>query len=203
MSDKVSLSAQLFVAEGTDRKCFRHPDNSNLCIKVLHPERRAGRFWREIRYYSSLRRRDADFLHLARFHGLVDTNLGKGAVFDLVLDDDARVSKSLDHYLSQNDRGFNDWVVGEIERLKQNLYQEWIVFHDLNPTNILVKRLGFDDFSLVVIDGIGHNHSVPLASYSRRFARKKIIRVWNRRYPQWYVAFPSVLRRLKPYLIIS
>jgi hypothetical protein len=203
MSDKVSLSAQLFVAEGTDRKCFRHPDKSNLCIKVLHPERRAGRFWREIRYYSSLRRRGADLQHLSRFHGLVDTNLGKGAVFDLVLDDDARVSKSLDHYLDQNDRGFNDWVVGEIENLKQNLYQEWIVFHDLNPTNILVKRLGFDDFSLVVIDGIGHNHSIPLASYSRLLARKKITRVWNRRYPQWYAAFPSVRRRLKPYLIIS
>ena len=202
MSDKVSLSAQLFVAEGTDRKCFRHPDHSNLCIKVLHPERRAGRFWREIRYYSSLQRRGADFKHLTRFHGLVDTNLGRGAVFDLVLDDDDRVSRSLDYYLEQNEREFNDWVVGEIESLKLNMHQEWIVFHDLNPTNILVKRLSFDEFSLVIVDGIGHNHFLPLASYSRRFARKKILRVWNRRYPQWYSAFPSVLRRLKPYSII-
>ena len=48
-------------------------------------------------------------------------------------------------------------------------------------------------------NGIGHNHFLPLASYSRRFARKKLTRVWNRRYHQWYAAFPSVLRELKPY----
>jgi len=199
MSDKVSLSAKQFVAEGTDRKCYRHPSEASLCIKVLHPERRSGRFWREIKYYSSLRHRDADFLHLTNFHGLIDTNLGKGAIFDLVLDDDARVSKSLNYYLAQNDRGFNAWIVDEIESLKQNLYQQWIVFHDLNPANILVKRLGFDEFRMVVIDGIGHNHFIPLASYSRMLARKKISRVWNRRYQQWYAAYPSVLRRLRPY----
>ena len=202
MSDKVSLSAQHFVAEGTDRKCFIHPENSSLCIKVLHPERRAGRFWREIRYYSGLQRRNADFKHLTRFHGLVDTNLGRGAVFDMVLDDDGRVSKSLDHYLLQDDPNFNDWAVAEVESLKQQMYEEWIVFHDLNPTNILVRRLSFDEYGLVVIDGIGHNHFLPLASYSRLFARKKIVRVWNRRYPQWYSAYPSVLRRLQPYPVI-
>jgi len=65
-----------------------------------------------------------------------------------------------------------------------------------------VKRLGFDEFHLVVIDGIGHNHFLPLASYSQIYARKKIVRVWNRRYQQWYAAFPTVLRRLKPYLIV-
>ena len=203
MSDTVSLSAKLFVAEGTDRKCFRHPSEANLCIKVLHPERSCGRFWRELNYYSSLCRRDVEFLHLTKFHGLIDTNLGKGAIFELVLDDDARVSKSLDYYLTQNDKGFNAWIIDEIESLKQNLSQQWVVFHDLNPTNILVKRLGFDEFRMVVIDGIGHNHFIPLASYSRILARRKITRVWNRRYRQWYAAYPSLLRRLKPYPVVS
>ena len=202
MSAKALLSTQHFVAEGTDRKCFRHPGEAQLCIKVLHPERRSGRFWREVNYYSGLRRRNADFRYLTRFHGLIDTNLGKGAIFDLVLDDDGRVSKSLDYYLAQNDRRFNAWVVDEIESLKQNFYQQWIVFHDLNPTNILVKRLSFDEFRMVVIDGIGHNHLIPLASYSRILARKKITRVWNQRYQQWYAAYPSVLRLLKPCLVV-
>ena len=31
-----------------------------------------------------------DFRYLTGFHGLIDTNLGKGAIFDLVLDDDGR-----------------------------------------------------------------------------------------------------------------
>ncbi len=198
----VSLSTQHFVAEGTDRKCFTYPGEARLCIKVLHPERRSGRFWREANYYTGLRRRNVNFPYLTRFHGLIDTNLGKGAVFDMVLDDDGRVSKSLDYYLGQNDRRFNAWVVDEIESLKQYFFLKWVVFHDLNPGNILVKRLNFDKFHLVVIDGIGHNHFIPLASYSRMLARKKIIRVWNRRYHQWYAAYPSVLRRLKPCLVV-
>lgn len=202
MSETVSLSPQDFVAEGTDRKCFRHPHNADRCIKILHPECRTGRFWREIKYYLRLRQREVNFHHLTSFHGLVDTSLGKGAVFDLVLDDDGRVSKSLDYYLGLNDRSFNDWAAKEIEVLKSDLYDQWIVFHDLNPTNILVQRLGFDEYHLVVIDGIGHNHFIPLASYSSKFARKKLVRVWNRRHKQWYVAFPSVLNRLKPYLVL-
>jgi len=199
MSEKLQLSPQLFVAEGTDRKCFRHPDKSDCCIKVLHPEVGPGRFWREVKYYSRLHRRGVDFKHLSRFHGLVNTNLGKGAIFDLVLDDDARVSRTLHHYLDQGDPRFNAWAIDEIERLKQDMYDQWIAFHDLNPTNIMVQRLGFDEFRMVVIDGIGHNHFIPLASYIPAQARKKLVGVWNRRYRQWYSAFPVILNNLKPY----
>jgi hypothetical protein len=202
MSDTVSLPAHFFVAEGTDRKCFRHPTEPHYCIKVLHPERRTGRFWREGRYFLRLQRRGVHFKHLTQFHGLINTRLGKGAVFDMVLDDDGRVSKSLEYYLAQNDNRFNTWAVKEIESLKQDFFEQWIVFHNLNPGNILVKRLSFDEFRLIVIDGIGHNHFIPLASYSSTLARKKLTRVWNRGYEQWYSAYPSLLRRLKPYLLV-
>ena len=143
-----------------------------------------------------------DFTHLTAFRGLIATDQGQAAVFDLVLDDDGRISRSLQHYLALDDASFNAWIVGEIERLKQYFFDQWIVFHDLNPTNILVRRLGYDQYALVVIDGVGHNHFLPLASYSARLARKKIVRVWNRRYRQWYEKFPIVLRELKPYPVL-
>jgi len=199
MSEKLQLSPQYLVAEGTDRKCFRHPDDAQLCIKVLQPDTEFGRFKREIRYYSRLQRRGVDFRHLTPCRGLIDTSLGEAAVFDLVLDDDGRISRSLHHYLSTNDRQFNAWIVDEIEHLKQNFYDQWIVFHDLNPTNILVRRLGFNEFRLVVIDGVGHNHFFPFASFNSAFARKKLVRAWNRCYRQWYTGFPAVIGDLKPY----
>jgi hypothetical protein len=199
MNQKLQLSPQHFVAEGAKRRCFRHPDDETRCIKVLHPDAGVGRFWRETRYYSRLQRRGVDFRHLTPYRGLIDTSLGKGAIYDLVVDDDAQISRSLHHYLNQNDHRFNAWIVDEIENLKQNLYNQWIVFHDLNPTNILVKRLGFDEFRLVVINGIGHNHFFPVASYSAGVARKKLVRVWNRGYRQWYAGFPPVAGDLKPY----
>jgi hypothetical protein len=199
MSETLNLSPQLLVAEGTARRCFRHPDLSDCCIKVLHPEIRPTRVWRELRYYSGLQRRGADFTHLTRCRGLIDTNLGEGVMFDLVLDDDGRISKSLAYYLAQNDSRVNDWVVDEIERLRQDLYEQWIVFHDLNPDNILVQRISYMEYRLVVIDGVGDDHLIPLASYSPAYARRKLVQLWNSCYHQWYGAFPMVVRDLRPY----
>ena len=90
MSEKLILSPQLFVAEGTDRKCYRHPDKNDLCIKVLHPDVRPGRFWREARYYARLQRRGALFTHLSAYHGIVDTDLGKAILhlFEFKMADD-------------------------------------------------------------------------------------------------------------------
>ena len=197
MSAPLSLSDDLFVAAGTDRSCYRHPVETGLCVKLLLPERRPGRFWREVKYFKSLQRRGADLNQVADFHGLVETSLGTGALFDLVLDDDGQVAKSLAFYLAQHNQRFNDWVIDALASLVRNLYHQWIVFHDLNPGNILAQRLGFDEYRLIVIDGIGHNHFIPLASYSRRYARKKIRRVWNRRCRQWYQDFPAIVGQLE------
>ena len=120
-------------------------------------------------------------------------------MFDLVCDDDGRVSTALAARLAADDAGFDCWAVAEIERMKQNFFDQWIVFHDLNPTNLRVQRLGYDSFRLVVIDGIGHNRFLPLASFSARFARKKIRRVWNRCYHEWYSAWPRVETALTPF----
>jgi len=199
MSETLNLSPKLLVAEGAARQCFRHPSANDCCVKVLHPEMRSSRVLRELRYYSGLQRRDVDFTHLTRCLGLIDTNLGEGVMFDLVRDDDGRVSKSLDYYLAQNDRRINDWVVDEIERLRQDLYEQWIVFYDLNPNNILVQRVSYKEYRLVVIDGVGDGHIIPLANYSPAYARRKLVQLWNRCYHQWYGAFPTVVRALRPY----
>ena len=200
--DTVLLPASLLVGEGSYYKCFQHPTAAHYCIKVLLPHHHPVRFRRCVNYFKALHRRGIYLDHITVFHGLINTSLGKGAIFEMVLDDDMRVSKSLGHYLALNDKRFNAWVIREIESLKQILHEHWIAGYDLNPSNILVKRLGFDEFRLVVVGGIGHNQSFPLASYSRVCARKKMINAWNLGYQQWYAAYPSVLRKLKPYLIV-
>jgi hypothetical protein len=48
------------------------------------------------------------------------------------------------------------------------------VFHDLNPENILVRQRDVSAKRLVVIDGIGHKHCLPVAGYSPGFALKKL-----------------------------
>jgi hypothetical protein len=197
MRDRILLSATEYIGAGTDRACYRHPSRPECCIKILLPERHPRRFRREIRYYRRLAFRRIDWQRMTRYHGTVRTNLGKGAIFDLVLDYDGGVSKSLEFYLHREDPGFGDWAIRELNALTRKFYDDWIVFHDLNPGNLLVQRLGAGNRRLVVIDGIGHNHFLSVANYSPTFARRKLVRVWNRRFRQWYAPYPPVLAGLE------
>jgi hypothetical protein len=197
MRDRISLSATEFIGAGTDRECYRHPSHPEYCIKILRAERHPRRFRREIRYYRRLASRRIDWRRMTRYHGMVQTNLGQGAIFDLVLDHDGGISKSLEYYLQRDEPDFDTWAIRELNALARDFYDRWIVFHDLNPSNLLVQRLGGGSKRLVVIDGIGHNHFLSVANYSPAFARRKLVRVWNRRFRQWYAPYPAVLAGLE------
>ena len=75
--------------------------DENKCIKVIvagdHKETA-----REQAYYRLLEKRNISWRMLPRFYGQVDTNRGRGAVFELIRDYNAAVSKTLKHYLSAN-----------------------------------------------------------------------------------------------------
>jgi hypothetical protein len=200
MRDRVFLSSAEFVGAGTDRECYRHPARPEYCIKILLPERHPRRFRREIRYYRRLAMRRLDWRRTTRYHGMVNTNLGKGAIFDLVLDYDGSVSQSLESCLDRRDPAFDDWAVHDLNALTREFYHRWVVFHDLNPANLLVQRLDAEHKRLVVIDGIGHNHFLSVANYSPAFARRKLVRVWNRRYRQWYASYPAVVAGLERFV---
>lgn len=198
MPDRITLSADDFIGAGTDRECYRHPSRPAYCIKILRPDRHLRRFHREIRYYRRLASRRIYWERITRYHGMVDTSHGKGAVFDLVLDYDNGVSKSLESYLDRVDPAFDDWAMRDLNALVREFYERWVVFHDLNPGNLLVQRLDAGRRRLVVIDGIGHNHFLSIANYIPAFARRKLVRVWNRRYKQWYAPYPAVVAGLEP-----
>jgi len=197
MGDRIILSTEIFVGAGSDRECYRHPFEPEFCVKIPHPERHPRRFRREIRFYRRLAFRGIDTLRLTRYHGTIDTNLGRGDLFDLILDFDGRIARSLEFYLDLGDAAFDAWAAEDLNDLTREFYRDWIVFHDLNPGNLLVWHLDEKRKCLVAIDGIGHNHLLPLASYSPGFARRKIARVWNRRHRQWYARYPAVLAGLE------
>ena len=41
---------------------------------------------------------------ISRYHGDVETDLGQGSVFDLIMDHDGTVAKSLEYYLSSDEQ---------------------------------------------------------------------------------------------------
>lgn len=175
------LDRSSLIGKGLHRECYVHPEDPRRCIKVVvagtHDENR-----REAGYYAMLRRRGISWDMLARFHGLVDTNLGEGAVFDLVRDHDGQVSATLEHYLRTValTAAHAGVLARALPALKDYLLQNRVVTMTIKPKNILLQRLAAASGRLVLIDNVGNSDFIPLANYSAFLARRKILRKWQR-----------------------
>jgi len=171
------LNASDFVGKGLHRECYVHPNDEQRCIKVVV----AGDLSeskREQSYYKLLQKRGISWDILPRFHGIIETNMGAGAVFDLIRDYDGEISKTLEYYLSskQLDSAENPGISQAISIFKQELYRQSIITMTLSPKNIMYKKTGPNKGRLVLIDNIGNSDFIPICSYIDSLAKKKITR---------------------------
>ena len=89
-------------------------------------------------------------------------------------------------------------IANALEDMKLHLWEQNIIFRDLNPSNILLQKNSETDFYLKVIDGVGHNDFIPICHFAY-FGRKKIERMWNRRLKKWFGKYKNVFPLLIPY----
>ncbi|MEM8562047.1 MAG: YrbL family protein [Pseudomonadota bacterium] len=166
---------------GWHRECYIHPQDSNRCIKVV-VSGSDGENRREQRYYRHLMRRGISWEMLPKFYGTVETNLGEGAIFDLIRDHDGMISRPLEHYL-QSERlteRYAEGLIGGLRALREYLFLERIITMTLKPKNILFQRRTRDTHKLILVDNIGNSDLIPLANYSAFFSKQKISRKWRR-----------------------
>jgi len=173
----ILLNASDFVGKGLHRECYIHPDNEQHCIKVVV----AGDLSeskREQSYYKLLQKRNISWDILPRFHGVIETNKGAGAVFDLIRNFDGEISKTLEYYLSseQLDSAENPGISQAISLFKQELHRQSIITMTLSPKNIMYKKTGPNEGRLILIDNIGNSDFIPICSYIDSLAKKKIAR---------------------------
>ena len=177
----IELNPTKIIGKGLHRECFVHPLDPDLCIKIVV----AGSInenHREASYYRRLAKRGISWEMLTRFHCLVATNLGEGAVFDLVRDYEGGVSNTLAHYLDTASPGnaFGTALGDALARLKAYLLENRVITMTLKPKNILFRLDGPNDGTLVIVDNIGNSDFVPIADYSAALARRKMRRKWRR-----------------------
>jgi hypothetical protein len=172
----VNIFKRHLIGKGFNRECYRHPENDKLCIKVnLHGARSSDR---EKKYYQHLLKRGVSWDMVPKYHGDIETCIGLGSVYDLILDDDGSVSQTLENYLdAKND--FDD-LLKPFLSLKTYLLQQRIIIGTLYPRNILCQRTGGSITKLVICDDIRNSDFIPICNYSRYFAELKINRKWNK-----------------------
>jgi len=196
---QVELHESHLFSSGSNRQCYFHPEDENLCIKVLHPNSPPKTQIRELNYFNCLHRRRATLTHVADLVEVVSTNRGRGVVFELLRDFDGSVCKTLDYYLQLGSEFYAQLVVAKLEELKAYLYQEGIIFRDLITLNIVLQRTDEHSYHPVIIDGIGHNDFLPLCNYSLSLSRKKIVRTWNRKRAKWFDKYESICGAVTPF----
>ncbi|GAA3658182.1 YrbL family protein [Flavivirga jejuensis] len=177
----IKILDEHFIAEGTYQKCYRHPSNQNLCIKISKQNIEISRLAYEIKYCEKISKKKIkkkDYQFFSIFHGTVETNLGKGYVFDLIKDEtNQEISKTLEYYLLNPNPAISDQTLKiAFERLIQLMAKYKIIANDIRAKNICCKILKNKTIELIHIDGLGHRDFIPLVNWFSYFAKKKIER---------------------------
>lgn len=170
-----------FISRGLHRECYQHPNNNELCIKVV-VNGDDSETSRELRYYHHLQRRAISWRMLPQYYGPVDTNKGPGYQFEVVKDFTGEVSSTLEHYLLDEALTvlYFPQLIQALNALRDYLLINGIVTMTIKAKNILFRRLSENSGEMVVVDNIGSSDFIPICNYSTFFARRKTRRKWER-----------------------
>ena len=198
----INLNEEASFAEAGNRKCYISPLDPDRCLKVLHKglqedlKKRVPwykRFksdnyfddnLREERAYSQKALKDSNDLsvwdHLARWHGMVETNLGPASETELIRNN-SEIAETLESYLFRE--GLTVEITQAIQTFEAWLRKHLVLTKNIIPHNIVLRKEN-DIFILKIIDGLGCKALVPLPEYSKFFARiyveRRIKLMWSR-----------------------
>lgn len=179
VSDVIELRDLTPLGTGAERACYVHPEEPAHCIKVdIGPPRQGRRRQspQDASYLSHLARRGVPFEHFTRYHGKVETDMGTGYVFDRCINLDGTMPTSLRQLMHPDSEG---WSRELIASLRNVMLLHGVVPCDVSPDNILFPTTANGTIA-VLVDGVGNRDFIPLATYNRAYARKKIRRKWEK-----------------------
>lgn len=181
MTNIIKIKNENFVAEGGCQKCYIHPSNSNLCIKISKRGNSYSRIINEMKYWSIYSKKKIcvnDYQFFARYYGTIETDLGTAGIFDLIKDETTnQFSKTLAFYLQYpTNEVTNKKIRIAFDKLINLMIKYRVIANDLRMENICCKILKNSTIQLIIVDGVGHRDFIPIVDWSSFFARKKIER---------------------------
>lgn len=188
MQPTIELSGARPIISGAYRDVYQHPLDDDFLVKVIRKraiERHARRakwyaawygvghyesFFREIEQYLVLRRRGQHELpFIQQFTGIVETDIGLGAVVRKVRGHDGGLAPTLAGVVRS--RGMSEELTAMIGGLRDDVVREHIVFGDISVHNIVEADGGERGRHLVIIDGLNDRLWLPVNSLSRSINR--------------------------------
>lgn len=173
--NRVTLTDELIIGKGRDRICYRHPNDSRLCIKISVTNNKQS--VREARYFRFLSKSGSDTHLLSCYRGKVETNEGTGHLFDLISDDNGEVSRTLTELFKNGSLSDKD-IEKPIQQLNDYLVDNRICVRDISPSNIVYQRSG-SGFKLMIIDGVSNPGVYPWTIRFKYFVKRANDKSWS------------------------
>lgn len=193
----IDLSQSKPLGTGAHRSCYPHPENRQLCIKVLHTVTKSElrNIKHEMRYYRHIDSYLTDWSCIPRFHGTVETNMGIGYVFDLILDYDGTPSATLGNIIETCESPEQaQKIVNLILQLKKYIRDNHILTITMNPHNVLCRRVSEFEMVPVICDNLGRSSVIPWSHWFQSIGDSSQQKRWER-----FIKLPLVVEFLTKY----
>ena len=188
----IFIDENQYISEGKTRKCYSHPNDKNLCIKIMKPLHVEGQVLKkEIKYHNKIQRKNKKYslTFFAKYHGKIETNLGVGYLYDLIRDQSGKVSLPIKHYIETRsiNKFPNNLAKAALKDIMQKMVKYKVFGYDVYHNNLLCRLKGKNKIELVLVDGIGINSKSTsiksyfsfLVNYSNFIARKRVETVFR------------------------
>ena len=200
-------------ARGGKRACYLHPDHSDLCIKLPLPEQLPADLYRAAPWHERFRktvshfdendrewaaaqwmerhRDQAIWTHVPRYHGWVETDLGRGLLTEVCRDDDGLISRSLLDYFWTH--GHTNSVRRAIEDFAEFWIREAVPAHNFILNNLVCQKQADGRLRIWVVDGLGSRAWIPVFRWCKPVARRDA----RNRIDHLHLRIQQVLKRIE------
>ncbi|HEV7491995.1 MAG TPA: YrbL family protein [Rhodanobacteraceae bacterium] len=194
----LALASTTPLAVGHLRYVFQHPHCADVLVKIMRADAVASRWngprrWhkrlprtrhyvgylRELKEYIGARARAPDVdAPIARMIGVVETDLGLGLVSEKVVGADGGLAPTLAAIYERG--GFTAELDAALALFFAGLLEANVIVGDMHAWNIVYGSDSRGGPRLVMIDGFGEKHAIPLSSMSRAVNRYRTRRLYRR-----------------------
>ena len=171
----INLDNKDYFTEGGEKFVYFHPFDCNKCIKIPKEKRMMERIKDEYRTLN----RYPNFKYYTKMYGFVDTNLGKGMVYELIknINEHHKVSLTLRQFIIKY--GVTDNLIRKTIELANILINEEIFVNDVATHNIIVQSDEYKTLNLFICDGLHSRTIIDRPSLFFNEDLKTIIQEWN------------------------
>lgn len=181
MSEVLDLTNAVLIGKGTHKKCFVHPQDALLCVKVAYNELGTRDLNREVNYLCSHYRRKHVSTILPRFHGVVQTNLGRGYVVERLQNADGTSCLSLQDWLetAEPNASLDAQINQAMLTLKKKIREEQVLSLTIYPENVLFLKDVAGNYHPFLVNDLGDAARIPLAYWLESVRLHSIDKRWQ------------------------